>query len=721
VRRVPFEMQSPRKGEDFAGQARSAFALGATLLLLVAGCGNAADERDTKGSGAAGGQVSSAGGNGAGAGVPVGGSSNTGGGGAGAAGGTGGQGGGFSSATCSETTTALPALPELPGVLASVRGNGAKLRIEPLAQAKDYRVYALPADADIDSTQGLSVHDATYRCAGEREASRTNEENGGASTRASGDVAGYNRPDAEKILGHVFTSAAEGRVPVYALGDPTSGADQECYGWRWDSSRKKRYVVDESERATLLAEGWRDDGVAFYVPSQAGDTTQTVSRAQAGEFDGDAPLYFSSSAEASARDSSEAAFEVLKDAADVTVPLYRVYFTGACGGNHDELAAGEARFNRVLDQGPQPTWEVDWPEVTPGSVLVVEALDAGCPFQGHLSPVAIPATGNAQAFITLDDARDASTGELFINGQFDPANRPQPIARSFICLEPGANESMDWFEDFSDFSAELTETDRLTYGGMNLYLTGDTFDVSFFSIEQEVWALGSIGNELWATYADWASDTNGKLRLTPKQSASLSDSTFLHATMSVDAVSTGRRYPQLWVSDVGHPVQDNMVDGGVLNMQTFGGWPSVVQIQICDHRNWDVNDQCPAYALERTEFSEEPFPPHAVAAERTSVGLKVRFDFYVSTQRAYAFYDGQPYGCADLPDGFLNSGDAHVTFGDVLYHSGVDEPIVLTDDYRFHKLYQLTETTRHFDDLGFSSGVSAPAWDEARLPCAPPP
>jgi hypothetical protein len=28
-----------------------------------------------------------------------------------------------------------------------------------------------------------------------------------------------------------------------------------------------------------------------------------------------------------------------------------------------------------------------------------------------------------------------------------------------------------------------------------------------------------------------------------------------------------------------------------------------------------------------------------------------------------------------------------------------------------------TDTTRHFDNLGFKSGVAAPAWDESRLPC----
>jgi len=79
-----------------------------------------------------------------------------------------------------------------------------------------------------------------------------------------------------------------------------------------------------------------------------------------------------------------------------------------------------------------------------------------------------------------------------------------------------------------------------------------------------------------------------------------------------------------------------------------------------------------------------------------------------------------------------------VTFGDVLYHSVVEQdgpcgdlnetgsvspenpPAVagqpttynyITNNVRFM-------TRRHFDNLGFKSGVPAPSWDETRFPCA---
>jgi len=75
------------------------------------------------------------------------------------------------------------------------------------------------------------------------------------------------------------------------------------------------------------------------------------------------------------------------------------------------------------------------------------------------------------------------------------------------------------------------------------------------------------------------------------------------------------------------------------------------------------------------------------------------------------FLDGQPYGCANLPTSSVPAGPVTVTFGDVLYHSGVDHTYAFTS-----KALQVS-TRRHFDNLGFKSGMAAPPWDEKRMPC----
>lgn len=85
----------------------------------------------------------------------------------------------------------------------------------------------------------------------------------------------------------------------------------------------------------------------------------------------------------------------------------------------------------------------------------------------------------------------------------------------------------------------------------------------------------------------------------------------------------------------------------------------------------------------------------------------------MSTTRAYLLLDGAPYGCVDLPASGVPVGPVTVTFGDTLFHSDNDH----LDFYGFVRDHLHHDTQRHFDNLGFKSGVPAPAWDLARLPC----
>lgn len=677
------------------------------VLAALTGCGGGGE--DTGAGGTSSGGTSSGGTSSGGAGP----------------GGSGGGGGTSVDPTCAgDVGSPLPKLDAaLDGVKATVRGGGVTVTFEPIAGARDYRIYELPvaADVSVDAGGQLHVENALYRCAGDREAPYVELNgvgpNGWVSTWTEGDVLYYTRDPSTVTLGHVFATDGDGRRPVYALGSNAPDADGQCYEERWGASRLTEYTADPARRAELLAAGYRDDGVAFYIPeSGASRKVYTWEESQDGPR-----LYFSDGAELAARDGAQPVFDVLAEPAAGTVPLMRVFYEVGCGTAHDVLAAGEGRFERVLTQDNQPVWEVQWPSLKPGSVLVVEALDAGCPFQGHLSPTARPALGNAQPFVTIEDVRaKAPHGEVFVNGQHDAASTPQPIARSYACVEPGAPEQgWDFLATFDKEIGQITEVDKVTYGGWDLYLTTDPFDVSFHSLEPEAWAVGAVLGELWVDYADWASDTNGKVRITPKEKAQIAKDDFLHATMEVDLWATGRRYPQLWISTHAVPVQDTMEQGVTLNLQTFSGWPTSLQLQLCDHQTWDVNAQCPVFAYEKESFDGKPWPPQPTVGEHGAVGRKGRLDLYVSTGRAYVLLDGAPYGCADLPAGKFSEGEVSVTYGDVLYHSGVDEPVVGSDYYPFHKEYMLTETRRHFDNLGFRSHVPAPAWDESRFPCTP--
>lgn len=613
----------------------------------------------------------------------------------------------------------LPEAPPIEGLRTVVDGDRVAITFEPVAGARDYRVYELPTEdaLRVEADGRTVVSDGTYRCAGDREAARSPLDDEATSawarTRLSGDIQGHTRRQEDRILGYVYppTAAREGRTPIYALGDPAPEADNDCGGEVWASSRRKRYLPAGSARDALLADGWRDDGVAWLTVETA---PRQIRRAEA---DG-AILYYTDGAERDDRGDGTVDFAALDAAGEGLVPLLRVYVQNGCGRSHDELVAGPARFDRVLTQGNQPLWEVQWSGLTASTTLVVEALDAGCPFQGHLSASDLPASGNHQPFVSIASVRaTAPDGEVFVNGQHDPASRPKAIARGFVVVAPATPPTMDFRADFGT-AETFTQVDERNYGGQDVFLDNTTFEASYYSIEPASFSIGVVAGELWSSFADWASDTNGKFRLTPKTRATLADDTFVHATMQVDVWSTGRRYPQLWISDVDTPVQDNMANGVTLNVQTIDAWPTQLQVQLCDHETWDVNAQCPAAPIQREAFSDAPWAPIDVVGEHAGVARLAQLDVYASTERAYVLLDGKPHACVDLPAGAFAPGTATVTFGDVLYHSGVDEPVVPDGTvYVFHREHMLTETRRHYDGLGFSSGVAAPDWDESRFPC----
>ncbi len=698
-----------------------------TTLLLLLACSSTEQNSSTPaaaGAGAAAGAPATSGGAQAVAGNASGGVS------AGASGNaTGGSVPVFGGADC-PGDLGLSASAVLTNVKGSVDGTDVRITFDPTAGAKDYRVYVLPKAGDVT---GDTVKGATYRCAGNyavpfpAEDDNKMPENPGIRTRVASFVQGFDRTLPDATLGYVFSTPSDDRVPVYTLGAPDLKADNvDCYFMRWPESRVKTYTASDQERTDLLAKHWRDDGIAFYAPKPGASGTQQVSLLIDAKDQNPAPFYLLPGAELDSRKAkgldATAAFPVYTDAVAGSQPLMRVYYEQACARGHDELAVGQARFEKAFHQGASPVAELHFSGLTADTTLVVEALDASCPFQGIVAPASRPARSDPfmgfnvdyPAFQTPDELAAASTaGEVFINGQGD-GTKPHAVARACLKVAPVKAPETDW--SYAGTPESFTEPAQK---GFQIWeLESRTFNVQYHTVATDEFTIGGMFGELWATYGDWAADTNGKLRITPKTRATLAADAFVHATMEVDMISTQRRYPQLLISDQEWPVQDNLVKGTTVLVQTFGGItiPIEAEIQFCDRRTWDVNNQCPMYDLERLGTGDARFlSPRPEINGFSGVDRTMRFDVYVSTQRAYLLTNGQPYACVDLPADKLAAGNATVTFGDVLYHSGAD----LEAWYPFHlaKLHNLT--SRHFSNLAFSSKVAAPPWDEARLPCVP--
>ncbi len=259
-----------------------------------------------------------------------------------------------------------------------------------------------------------------------------------------------------------------------------------------------------------------------------------------------------------------AVFQVLSAAATGTVPLMSVLYQST--QNHVELSAGKERFKRASNQGPGPLWHVEWAGITKPTTLVVEALATGCPFQGFLAPQAVTAPPH-QPLFTIDQLQTAATtGEVFINGQYDlpgtsamggisspdistawspwlatPDSSPVPVARSFVQVSPQPHDASawDWYEGFTgDFATLTPAADSASCAcqdtsappcnsgsGSCGFWTSPTLDVGMYEVENpnnvSLFATGNLLGQFWDAFDDWAQDVTATLRFTAPMKANL--------------------------------------------------------------------------------------------------------------------------------------------------------------------------------------------------------
>jgi hypothetical protein len=644
---------------------------------------------------------------------------------------------------------ALPPLPRIDNLRVTMHADTAIIDFEGVAGAKDYRVYTLPADEDVlVGEQGeVAIKNAIYRCAGERPRyDREHDAIGQFARSIAGGVRNYTRTEAESILGYVYLTPAADRVPVYRVADPNLRGG---YVWEYGSPPAKEYngadyVTTIEQRDALVAQGWRDDGIAFYIPAEG---TRPIYRRYYMQ-DG-AVLFYTDGAEATARagdnaqsDSGER-FKILATEEPGSVPLHRVFYAWA--NEHDTLAAGEANFQLVLHQGSQPVTSVTWPGLTDDTTLVIEALDGGCPFAGaYIGGSAAPESTRftyAYPTLTVDQAR-LSSGEVFINGQAEPTSRPKPIARGYVNVTPEPHPDMDWFQSFDIGAAWEPMQELIHDGNGNVVLRNSVMSAEFGSTVDDAFSYGPMLGQFYV-----GSTTSVRL-VARGVSPTLSADSYLHVTMSTSIPSTNRRYPQIWITttpevtqaDVPHsfdvPLESRLGpfpfehkppgDNDTIVVQPFTA-NHEMQIQVCNNRGWGVSQQCDranVYGFSAGTDQMQPWTtgvdwtPMPVIGELAGLDRPVKIDVYASTSRVYVYVEDKPAGCAVIPSGQLNPGAYNVVFGTSGYHIDIDESVVPDyAPYQYWKRYHLFHVERLFDDLGISKNTSRPAWDDARMPC----
>jgi hypothetical protein len=324
---------------------------------------------------------------------------------------------------------------------------------------------------------------------------------------------------------------------------------------------------------------------------------------------------------------------------------------------------------------------------------------------------------------------------------------PVPIARAFLNVSPHPHDpnAWDWYQDFPPGQALPAESDspdpKFANDPTSLHRTSSLFDYGAYSLDNPngvlVFTHGAMLGQFWSGFDDWKQDVTGSLRWTAQERGTVDadPAKYLHITWSVSSVGTGRRYPQLIVMDQPPPVQDGFqnADGNFLIVQTIGGPSMRLDAEafhgLINGNPWAVNNQPAAHALidydngNNGMSASGTIPPADPPFEHAGMDRMTRYDAYISSGLLYVFMDGAPAACTKYPGGgFSLKGSVTVTFGDVLYHEGAETEVgsctegALTS-LPFLNRHQCTETSRHWDDLGFKSGVAAPEWDEKRFPC----
>jgi hypothetical protein len=394
--------------------------------------------------------------------------------------------------------------------------------------------------------------------------------------------------------------------------------------------------------------------------------------------------------------------------------------------------------------------------------FIIEALDTGCPFPNgyiaatHHDPDVDRTSGQAfnSPSITLDEAR-LSSGEVFINGQHDPTSRPKPVARAYVDVTPAPQPQMDFLATFDDGApwAPFTKWQ----------------DNNAFIFRNEDWAIDTSGctdnftfgpvlGQFMLGFADGGSSCN--VSITPRKvPTKIASDRFLHVRMMSDIPSTGRRYPQIMVTDIplmpdpapdagnidNVPVHTRLgnfsfdrvgpdgkagtaddlppMGGQTIVVQPFGGYQET-QIEFCDQRGWGVSQQCEranVYGFHAGDYMQtwkQPWTPVPVEGDVSGYDRPVQWDVYASTSRVYVFMDGKPSACAVLPAGRMPAGDVTVAYRAVIYHCGIDETVTPDDTgHRYEHDHSLCHSDRHMDDFGIDLSTPAPAWDETVLPC----
>jgi len=267
-----------------------------------------------------------------------------------------------------------------------------------------------------------------------------------------------------------------------------------------------------------------------------------------------------------------------------------------------------------------------------------------------------------------------------------------------------------------------------------------TSGVADFTWCTENHGLRTVLGELMVGQGD--SGAGCHLRMTAAQCHDhLAKDSFLHVQMDADVPSTARplsadpdhdgpdqRSRVVGVAQNKAPIQERLGDGARSSFSpsvcepTSPDRPSNSSSNFADHYSWNVNAQCPRAQIYQketggTDSTKWPWLPTPVLGSIAGYDRTVKSTSMRRPIGSTSTSTASKGGAACFPRERWLQGGFTVAFGSVIYHSGIDESVTGGHPQGYLSRYSLTHTHRHFDNLGISNAVGAPAWDETLNPC----
>lgn len=229
-----------------------------------------------------------------------------------------------------------------------------------------------------------------------------------------------------------------------------------------------------------------------------------------------------------------------------------------CAGyrQHNDAFGGTRELLRV----------VEVTDLAGPTTLVIEALDAPCPYSGALAPRHEDVTVTIDevpledritfSLFTADEIR-ARFGSLVLNGHGKgdglarpgPTQPPKVLARTAVRVTPqgkGTPRTADFFDDFDGTSGPLlpsgvAEDDDRAYKPGRRF-SNSKWDFFVYNDHEEKAQLSEERGLLHVTLPDWEQDVFATVVGVPRAPVALSQSAYLHLTFEVASNATARRY-----------------------------------------------------------------------------------------------------------------------------------------------------------------------------------